>query len=52
MKWIEAWAPRLLTGLAAAALAWVLGRSLLLFLDYMRTLIAFPFSVDYGEGPI
>ena len=52
MNWIKAWAPRLLTGLAAVALVWALGRSLLLFLDYMRILITFPFNVDYGEGPI
>lgn len=49
---LKAALPRLLTGLAAALAVLALGRSLVLFLDYMRTLIAFPFNVDYGEGPI
>jgi hypothetical protein len=49
---VKTWLPRLLVGLAAAVLLWALGRSLLLYLDYMRILIAFPYSVDYGEGPV
>jgi 4-amino-4-deoxy-L-arabinose transferase-like glycosyltransferase len=44
--------PPLLTGLAAALVILALGRSLFLFLDYMQRLIAFPFNVDYGEGPV
>jgi hypothetical protein len=44
--------PQLLTGLCAFILLIALGRSLLLFLDYQRIVIAFPYNLDYGEGPI
>jgi len=52
MNRIKHWAPRILLGIAIAILSLLFIRSLLLYLDYMRTLIAFPYSVDYGEGPI
>jgi hypothetical protein len=52
MRRIKAVLPPVLTGLAAALVILTLGRSLFLFLDYMITLIVFPFNVDYGEGPI
>ncbi len=52
MNWIKTWAPRILLGLSIAALLLLFCRSILLYLDYMRILIAFPFSIDYGEGPI
>ena len=44
--------PIFLTGTAGLILVMVLGRSLILFVKYMVTLIVFPFSVDYGEGPV
>jgi hypothetical protein len=52
MKSFLRWAPRLWVGLAALLLVLALGLSVWLYLDYMRTLIAFPYNVDYGEGPI
>ena len=52
MKWLKTWLPQILMVLVAAALLVVIGRSVWLFLDYNRQLIAFPFNVDYGEGPV
>jgi hypothetical protein len=52
MKLIRTWAPRILTIIAVLALVFMLGRALILFLDYNRILIGFPYNVDYGEGPI
>jgi len=52
MKWIKLWLPKILTVVVCVALLLVIGRSIWLFLDYNRTLIGFPFNVDYGEGPI
>jgi hypothetical protein len=52
MKSFIRWLPRLGVGISALVLALALGRSLWLYLDYMGALIAFPYSVDYGEGPI
>ena len=52
MKQIREWLPKIITVLAVVALFLVVGRSVLLFLDYLRILIGFPYNVDYGEGPI
>lgn len=52
MKKITTWGPRILLSLSAIALLLLLARAIWLYLDYMRILIAFPFTVDYGEGPI
>ncbi len=52
MNWLKHWLPRGLTGLAAVVFGLALGRNVLLFLNYLRILIAFPYNVDYGEGPI
>jgi hypothetical protein len=46
------WLPRLLSGLAAGVFLWSLWPSLQLFADYNHRVIAFPYPVDYGEGPI
>jgi hypothetical protein len=48
MKWL----PRLAIGLAVVGLAWALGRSALMYLQYNWKTVTFPYSVDYGEGPI
>ena len=52
MQQVKKWLPIFLTGAAGVFLVLVLGRSLFLFLNYMHTLIVFPFNVDYGEGPV
>ena len=52
MNWFKTWVPKILTILICVALLLVIGRSIALFLDYNRTMIAFPFNADYGEGPI
>lgn len=52
MKFFSRWLPPLAIGFTVLILALALGRALWLFLDYMRILIAFPYNVDYGEGPI
>lgn len=52
MKRIMTWGPRILLSLSIIALLLLLARAIWLYLDYMRILIAFPFNVDYGEGPI
>ena len=52
MEQIKKWLPRLAIGLAVAALAWALGRSALLYLEYNWKTVTFPYSVDYGEGPV
>lgn len=52
MHWLKTWAPKIFTFIICIALLLVIGRSIWLFLDYTRTLISFPYNVDYGEGPI
>jgi hypothetical protein len=52
MNAIKTWLPKILIVLAALVLLLAVGRSVLLFFNYMRILIAFPYNVDYGEGPI
>jgi hypothetical protein len=51
-QWIKIWVPRALLALAALALFCVLARVGWLYLRYNWTLVTFPYSVDYGEGPI
>ena len=46
------WLPRLVVGLAGVALFWALARSSLLYLEYNWKTVTFPYSVDYGEGPV
>ncbi|MEE4195383.1 MAG: glycosyltransferase family 39 protein, partial [Anaerolineae bacterium] len=52
MNWFKTWAPKILTLLTCLALLMILGRTVMLFFDYNRTMIGFPFNADYGEGPI
>lgn len=49
---VKKWLPRLILGLAALGLIWELGRASLLYLEYNWKTVTFPYSVDYGEGPI
>ena len=46
------WLPRLVVSLAGVALFWALARSSLLYLEYNWKTVTFPYSVDYGEGPV
>ena len=50
--WLKVWLPRILVGLAAAVLFYALGRAAWMFLQYGWKVVAFPYPVDYGEGPI
>lgn len=49
---IKSWLPRLLVGAAALIALYFLGRSAYRFAYYNWKTDAFPYSVDYGEGPI
>jgi hypothetical protein len=51
-SWLVTWGPRILIGLAAFALLWVLYPPAKLFLQYDWKHIHFPYPVDYGEGPL
>ena len=46
------WGARLLLGAAVLGLIWALGRTSLLYLEYNWKAVTFPYSIDYGEGPI
>ena len=48
----KTWIPRLLVGIAALVALYFLGRSTLYFIYYNWKTDTFPYSVDYGEGPI
>ena len=49
---IKIWLPRLLVGAAAIIALYFLGRSAYRFAYYNWKTVTFPYSVDYGEGPI
>jgi hypothetical protein len=49
---IKIWLPRLLVGVAALIALYYLGRSAYRFAYYNWKTVTFPYSVDYGEGPI
>jgi hypothetical protein len=49
---VKAWLPRLALVLAVVVIAWSLGRSLWMYLEYNWKTVSFPYSVDYGEGPV
>jgi hypothetical protein len=46
------WIGRLLVAAALAGLLWALGRALVLFAEHGRAAVAFPFTLNYGEGPL
>jgi len=48
----KTWLPRLLVGAAAILAIFYLGRSAYRFAYYNWKTVTFPYSVDYGEGPI
>jgi hypothetical protein len=49
---IKIWLPRLLVGVVALIALYYLGRSTYRFAEYNWKTVTFPYSVDYGEGPI
>jgi hypothetical protein len=49
---VTKWLPRLALILAGLVIAWSLGRSLWMYLEYNWKTVTFPYSVDYGEGPV
>lgn len=49
---VRKWGGRLFLGAAVLGLIWALGRTTLLYLDYNWKAVTFPYSIDYGEGPI
>lgn len=51
-KQVSKWLPRLALSLTILGLIWALGRASLLYLEYNWKTVTFPYSVDYGEGPI
>ena len=48
----KTWIPRMLVGIAALVALYFLGRSTWYFIYYNWKTDTFPYSVDYGEGPI
>lgn len=49
---VKKWLPRLALVLAVVVIAWSLGRSLWMYLEYNWKTVTFPYPVDYGEGPV
>jgi hypothetical protein len=52
LKQLKTWMPRLLVGAATLVAIFFLGRSVYRFAYYNWATVTFPYSVDYGEGPI
>lgn len=46
------WIGVLLVAAALAVLLWTLGRAVVLFIEHGRAAVEYPFTLNYGEGPL